>query len=174
MDNKKILDQHMIELENIEQVKIFFSLNTLSFYDSSINNIIPKGSIEITKEQHDQLFRALNAGCIIFDDLTYSLPKPSQFHNWVEGKWILNEQSYKKSLVPTEITKRQLMLQLNKLGLYQKVMDLINQPEYLDLKIEYDCSTEFGGKDNLIIAIAKQFDLSSDDIDNLFIEAIKL
>ncbi|WP_392563451.1 hypothetical protein RHO13_08590 [Orbus wheelerorum] len=155
-------------------MKRYYHFAKNAFYIEEINNEIPEGSIEITREQHDQLFRALNAGCIIFDDLTYSLPKPSQFHNWVEGKWILNEQSYKKSLVPIEITKRQLMLQLNKLGLYQKVMDLINQPEYLDLKIEYDCSTEFGGKDNLIIAIAKQFDLSSDDIDNLFIEAIKL
>ncbi|WP_392561549.1 hypothetical protein RHO12_10475 [Orbus sturtevantii] len=79
-----------------------------------------------------------------------------------------------ESTIPASLTKRQLMLQLNKLGLYQKVMDLINKPEYLDLKIEYDCSTEFARQHNLIVAIAKQFDLSSDDIDNLFIEAVKL
>ncbi|WP_392561547.1 hypothetical protein RHO12_10465 [Orbus sturtevantii] len=154
--------------------KIFFSKLNQAFFDIEINTEIPNDAVFITYEQHMELLNALNSQCIIFDDLTYSPPKPSQFHNWIDGKWILDEQLYKKSLVPTQITKRQLMLQLNKLGFYQKIMGLINKPEYLDLKIECDCSTEFGCKHSLIIAIAKQFDLSDDDIDNLFIEASTL
>ena len=70
----------------------FYDKKTQSFYIDEINIDIPADSIEITATQHDELHNAINAGCIIFDDLTYSEPPPSRFHKWA-GKWVLDKNA---------------------------------------------------------------------------------
>ena len=60
-------------------MSVFYNFENNAFYDDKINKI-PKNSIEISVEQHDELYNAINAGCIIFNDLTYSDPKPPPFH----------------------------------------------------------------------------------------------
>ena len=86
---------------------ILFSLSKQCFYDSSLNySDLPSDLIEISNEQHSELLSALNSGCIIFDELTYSDPKPSQFHKWNGSYWIdpRSEEEkliYKRSQYPT-------------------------------------------------------------------------
>jgi len=104
----------------------------------------------------------------------YTLLEPKEFDKWDGSKWVLDEETFKKSLVPSRITKRQAMLQLNKSGLYQSTLDLINSTENLDLKIEFDCTTEFDRNNQFIAGVAKNFGLSDDDVDTLFINASKL
>ncbi len=68
---------------------IKFSLEKKAFYDSEVHYPeLPSDLVEITAEQHIELLNALNSNCIIFDDLTYSAPKPSEFHEWINGGWI--------------------------------------------------------------------------------------
>ena len=71
----------------------FYDKKTQSFYIDEINIDIPADSIEITATQHDELHNAINAGCVIFDDLTYSEPPPSGFHKWNGKKWILDKNA---------------------------------------------------------------------------------
>lgn len=68
----------------------FYDKKTQSFYIDEINIDIPADSIEITATQHDELHNAINAGCIIFDDLTYSEPPPAGFHKWDGEQWVLD------------------------------------------------------------------------------------
>jgi len=72
-------------------MKHFFDYKTQSFYIDEINSDIPDGSIEITEQQHNELYGAINQGCIIFSDLSYSEPPPSVFHEWNGKKWVLDE-----------------------------------------------------------------------------------
>lgn len=93
---------------------ILFSLSKQCFYDSSLNySDLPSDLIEISNEQHEAILTALNSGCIIFDDLTYSDPKPSQFHKWNGGDWLdprTEEEKlvYKRSQYP-KLTRYQFM-----------------------------------------------------------------
>ena len=68
---------------------INFSVDEQAFYDTSLNyKQLPDDLVEITSEQHIAILRALNNGCIVFSDLTYSSPKPSGFHIWSDSEWI--------------------------------------------------------------------------------------
>ena len=68
---------------------IKFSVKNQAFYDSELDYPeLPNDLIDVTNEQHIELLNALNRGSIIFDDLTYLEPKPSQFHEWNGSKWI--------------------------------------------------------------------------------------
>lgn len=70
---------------------IKFSLSNNSFYSDEFEySNVPSDVIEISDETHTELLKALNTGCVIFPDLTYSEPKPSPFHVWDEGnlRWI--------------------------------------------------------------------------------------
>lgn len=72
-------------------MRIFFKHKTQSFYIiDEINIDIPDDSIEITEQKHIELYNAINTGCIIFDDLTYSEPPPAGFHKWDGEQWVLD------------------------------------------------------------------------------------
>lgn len=109
-------------------MKRYYNKNTKSFYIDEINNEIPANSIEITAEQHDELYNAINAGCIIFDDLTYSEPKPSSFHKWNSKtkKWVedINERN-QYFCEQNTITKNSLISEANeKIAILQDIIDL--------------------------------------------------
>lgn len=93
---------------------IQFSLKNQSFYDTTLNYLdLPTDLVELTAEQHSELLSALNNGCIIFDELTYSDPKPSQFHKWNGSDWIdprseEEKLAYKRSQYP-KLTRYQFM-----------------------------------------------------------------
>ena len=100
---------------------IKFSLKNQAFYDTDLNYAeLPSDLVDVADEKHIELLSALNSGCIIYDDLTYSEPKPSQFHEWVEGGWIdprteEEKLAYKRSQYP-KLTRYQFMLGLLKYG----------------------------------------------------------
>lgn len=100
---------------------IKFSIKNQAFYDLELNyQELPDDLIEVTSEQHAELLSALNSGCIIFDDLTYSDQKPSQFHEWDGSYWIdirteEEKLSYKRSQYP-KLTRYQFMRGLLEMG----------------------------------------------------------
>ncbi|MCO6555489.1 MAG: tail fiber assembly protein [Gilliamella sp.] len=109
-------------------MKHFYSHTTQSFYIDEINHKIPADSIEITAEQHNELYNAINNGCIIFNDLTYSVPKPSPFHKWNSKtkKWVedINERN-QYFCEQNTITKNSLISEANeKIAILQDIIDL--------------------------------------------------
>ena len=93
---------------------IKFSLEKKAFYDSELDYPeLPSDLVDITAEQHTGLLNALNSSCIIFDDLTFSEPKPSQFHEWFDGDWVdprseEEKLAHKRSQYP-KLTRYQFM-----------------------------------------------------------------
>ena len=93
---------------------INFSVSQQAFYDSNLDySNPPQDLVEITDEQHRELLKALNSGCIIFADLTCSESKPSQFHEWINSGWIdprteEEKLAYKRSQYP-KLTRYQFM-----------------------------------------------------------------
>lgn len=69
-----------------------------AFYDCDTPDQAPEGARPITPEQHAGLLAALNSGCIVSDDLTVSPPRPSEYHKWDGGSWVLTPAAKKKML----------------------------------------------------------------------------
>lgn len=107
-------------------MKHFYHHKTQSFYIDEINHEIPSDSIEITEEQHNELYNAINAGCIIFDDLTYSDPPPSSFHQWNGKKWVLDEDEQNAFKVKqNKMLKSSLLNEANEnISILQDAIDL--------------------------------------------------
>jgi hypothetical protein len=104
----------------------YYSKNTQSFYVSDINDDIPHDAVEITEEQYHQLLTALNDNCIIFDNLTVSEPRPSQFHTWKDGAWIESVEEKNKYLASENIKKKSNLLAEadKKIAILQDIIDL--------------------------------------------------
>ena len=100
---------------------IKFSLEKKAFYDSELHYPeLPSDIIKITAEKHTELLNALNCGCIIFSDLTYSSPQPTAHHNWDGENWIdarteEEKLEYKRSQYP-KLTRYQFMRGLLEMG----------------------------------------------------------
>ena len=85
---------------------IKFSLEKKAFYDMDLSYLnLPNDLIEISEQQHLELLNAINSGCVIFSDLTYSSPQPTAHHNWNGENWIdlrteEEKLTYKRSQYP--------------------------------------------------------------------------
>lgn len=80
-------------------------------------------------------------------------------------------------LVPLSITARQLRLQLLKDEKLDSVIALLDDQDpnvERSIKIEFEYATEFNRDNVLINALAPLLDLTSDDIDDIFIKAAML
>ena len=69
-----------------------------AFYDCDTPEQAPEGALPVSPEQHAELLAALNSGCIVSDDLTVSPPRPSEYHEWDGGSWVLKPTAKKKML----------------------------------------------------------------------------
>lgn len=119
-------------------IKYYYSKNEHAFYVSNINDNIAKDSVEITTEQHNNLLNALNSGCVIFDDLTYSPPRPSQFHDWINGKWIENIEGKNKYIISENVTQKNSLLNESneKIEILQDIVDLDMQESNEDEQLK--------------------------------------
>lgn len=158
-------------------MNIKFSITTQAFYDVTLNYLdLPDDLIEVTNEQHMQLLNALNSGCIIFSDLTYSAPKPSQFHTWDGTTWVDNRTheeitAYNRSLLPA-LTKRQFALYLYDSNQYDQVMSAINaNPRF---KIEYDSVSDIDRLSPTVSAMTALLGWSDEQVDEMWNKALTL
>ena len=156
---------------------INFSVENQAFYDMDLNySDLPSDLIEIVLAQYDELLNALNNGCIILDDLTYSEPKPSQFHEWNGKDWIDSRAQegvaeYERSLLPP-LTKRQLSLYLFDIGKYDEVMNILNtNPRF---KIEFDTVATIERSSPTVSAMGQILEWDDLMIDEKWKEAIKI
>ena len=93
---------------------ILFSVSEQIFYDSDFNYPeLPGDLTEVSTDKHFELLTAINSGCVVFSDLSYSDPKPTQFHKWNGSDWIdprteEEKLAYKRSQYP-KLTRYQFM-----------------------------------------------------------------
>lgn len=106
-------------------MSIFYNLKNNAFYDDNIN-IIPVNSIEISAEKYNELYNAINSGCVVFDDLTYSEPPPSSFHQWDGKKWVLDENKKNAAIIQKNESVKNLLLSTanEKIAILQDIIDL--------------------------------------------------
>ena len=150
---------------------IKFSVKNQAFYDLTLNYPkLPDDLIEITAEQHNELLDAINSGCIVFDDLTVSELKPSQFHTWNGTEWIDNrtpEQlaEYNRTQMPT-LTPIEFDIKLNNAGLYDVVQELIK--DSFELRIAYNRATFFSRLNPFIIQATEALGLTPEQVDEIW------
>ncbi|HAK15810.1 MAG TPA: hypothetical protein DCM65_06020 [Acinetobacter junii] len=154
-----------------------FSFMNQAFYDAELPySELPHDLIAITSEKHLELLSALNKGCIVFGDLTYSEPKPSQFHEWHGDEWIDQRKlteiaEYERSLLQP-LTKRQFSLYLYDIGKYDQVMGALNaNPRF---KIEFDTVATIERSSSTVAAMGQILGWDNLMIDEKWREASKL
>ena len=163
---------------------IKFSLKNQAFYDETLNYpVLPDDLIDITTAQHSELLSALNRGCIIFKNLTFSPPKPSQFHTWNGTTWIDTRSEeeklkYKREQYPS-LTRYQFMRGLLENGYKTELIEA----QILTIKDEktraltllgFKEATNFVRTDQSILAMQSILNLTSEKIDELWEYAMKL
>ena len=163
---------------------ILFSLSKQCFYDSSLNySDLPSDLIEISNEQHSELLSALNSGCIIFDELTYSDPKPSQFHKWNGSYWIdprseEEKLAYKRSQYPS-LTRYQFLRCLLENGYKSEVIEtqiLTIENEFTRelMLLGFKEATNFVRTDESVIAMQSILNLNDEKVDAMWEYALTL
>lgn len=159
---------------------IKFSEQNQSFYDMDLNYADPPSDlIEITADQHSELLGKINSGCVVFFDLTFSKPSPSQYHTWNGKKWIDNRTAeekkadYIKSLQP--LTRRQFRLALVQNGFKLKeIQALIEKTENEVILIEWEDATTFHRDSESIQTMADLLKLDSESVNDLWSKALLL
>lgn len=109
-------------------MKYFYDIKTNSFFIDTVNDVIPESALQITEQQHNELYLAINAGCIIFDDLSYSEPPPAIFYKWngKTKKWVKDKEAENAAAIAQNQTmKNSLINEANdKIVLLQDIIDL--------------------------------------------------
>ena len=161
-----------------------FSLEKKAFYDSELHYPeLPSDLIKITAEKHTELLNALNSGCIIFSDLTYSSPQPTAHHNWDGENWIdarteEEKLTYKRSQYP-KLTRYQFMRGLLEMGFKSSDIEaqiLLIEDEYtreLTL-LGFREATNFVRTDESILAMQSVLNLTDQLVDEMWEHALTL
>ena len=140
-----------------------YSKMTNGFYDNALKELYgdnwPNDLIEITDTAYYYLLKGQTEGKVIISDET--------------GAPILVDSAQQYTII-NSITKRQAMLQLDSIDLYDDILNFINQSESKILKIEFEYSSIFERNSPVVLAMAEQFKLSDEQVDLLFAEAVKL
>jgi len=163
---------------------IKFSLEKKAFYDSELHYPeLPSDLIEITAEKHTELLNALNCGCIIFSDLTYSSPQPTAHHNWNGENWIdlrteEEKLAYKRSQYPS-LTRYQFLRCLLENGFkstnieaqIQTIEDEFSRELTL---LGFKEATNFVRTDESILAMQSVLSLTDERVDQMWEYALTL
>jgi len=110
------------------------------------------------------------------DSLAYLLPIGAEKISDSEAEEIKLEQS-QKVIVPNSVTMRQARLALLAAGKLSQVDAAINslpEPQRSEAKIEWEYSGEVLRNKPFVQSLGAALGLSNDDLDALFIEAVKL
>ena len=150
---------------------INFSPEKQAFYDTTLSYPeLPSDLIEVSIEQHEQILSAINSGCIVFPDLSYSPPRPSQFHKWDGSDWVDNRTAdeiaaHKRKQMPNS-TPIEFDIKLNNAGLYDAVQELIK--DSFDLRIAYNRATFFSRTDAFIDQARIALGLTDEQVDEMW------
>lgn len=135
-----------------------FYLN--GFYNQEINGSIPEGAVEITEEYYNELLNGQAAGLAIEPDEA--------------GYPVLSAPTPTPHGVPVSVTPRQGVEMLIEADLYDSVvayLDSIPGKEGEKARNRFARASEFRRDDPLVIAIATAQGMTSEQIDQMFIDA---
>ena len=163
---------------------IKFSLEKKAFYDMDLSYLnLPNDLIEISEQQHLELLNAINSGCVIFSDLTYSSPQPTAHHNWNGENWIdlrteEEKLAYKRSQYPS-LTRYQFLRCLLENGFkstnieaqIQTIEDEFSRELTL---IGFKEATNFVRTDESILAMQSVLNLTDERVDQMWEYALTL
>lgn len=163
---------------------IKFSLEKKAFYDSELHYPeLPSDLIKITAEKHTELLNALNSGCIIFSDLTYSSLQPTAHHNWDGENWIdarteEEKLAFKRSQYP-KLTRYQFMRGLLEMGFKSSDIEaqiLLIEDEFTRelTMIGFKDATNFVRTDESILAMQSVLNLTDERVDQMWEYALTL
>ena len=163
---------------------IKFSFKNQSFYDMDLSYLnLPNDLIEISEQQHLELLNAINSGCVIFSDLTYSKSRPSQFHKWNGTDWIDTRSeeeklAYKRSQYP-KLTRYQFMRGLLEMGFKSSDIEaqilLIEEEFARELTLlGFKEATNFVRTDSSVLEIQSVLGLSDEKVDEFWEYALRL
>lgn len=153
---------------------IKFSTLNQAFYDLELNYPdLPDDLIEVSGEQHDFLLNAMNSGCVVFSNLTYSEPKPSQFHIWNGTEWVDSRTpeeiaAYRRSIMPN-LSPIEFEIKLYKVGLYDEVKAYIENEASVPVRIAYNRAIFFSRTDLFITTAMRDLKLTDEQVDDLWI-----
>lgn len=86
----------------------------------------------------------------------------------------LCEEIATRKIVPKTISKAQALQALDNVGLYESVVDTVSQFPVKSVKIWFDNANQWERDHPYIHMFGPQFNLTDDEIDDLFIAAAKL
>ena len=139
--------------------------------------------IQITQDQHEQILKALNNHCVIFEDLTFSTPKPSQFHEWNGSKWIdlrseEEKLTYKRSQYP-KLARYQFMRGMLEYGYKSSDIEaqiMLIEDEYTRelTMIGFKDAGNFVRTDSGVLEMQSVLGLSDEKVDELWEYALNL
>lgn len=164
------------------QLYYFANINSQSLDIRTTPEAIEDEDREITVEQHEQLFEALNKQCIIFEDLTFSEPRPSVYHTWNGKAWVDDrtvEDKLRTHLAQFQsLTRRQFKLALLENNLLETVEQTINTIEDPTLKtriqIEYNESERFERSNQSVQYMLGFLNLTAEQVDEMWQYAMTL
>lgn len=138
------------------------------------------GEVVINQGSHDELLNALNSNSIIFDDLTYSSPKPTEFHTWNGSGWednrtALEIETHQLAQFPA-LKRRQFMrvLVLNGFDLDQIEAEINRIPNTQTRQltlIDWKDATEFWRTDETLQMVADLLGLDAVRINAMWEQA---
>ena len=157
---------------------ILFSLEKQAFYDSNLKyDDLPNDLIELSDDQHQRLYIELNKGARVLQDLTFSTPKPSQFHEWNGSEWVdprteEEKLAYKRSQYPS-LTRYQFLRCLLENGF--KASDIEAQIQTIEDEFSRELAllgfkeaTNFVRTDESILAIQSVLNLTDERVDQMW------
>ena len=163
---------------------IKFSLEKKAFYDMDLSYLnLPNDLIEISEQQHLELLNAINSGCVIFSDLTYSSPQPTAHHNWNGENWIdlrteEEKLTYKRSQYP-KLTRYQFMRGMLEYGYKSSDIEaqiMLIEDEYTRelTMIGFKDAGNFVRTDSGVLEMQSVLGLSDEKVDELWEYALQL
>ena len=163
---------------------ILLSLSQQIFYDSDLNYPeLPDDLTEVSTDKHFELLTAINSGCIIFSDLTYSDPRPSQFHEWDGTEWIdprteEEKLTHKRSQYP-KLTRYQFMRGMLEYGYKSSDIEaqiMLIEDEYTRelTMIGFKDAGNFVRTDESILSMQSVLDLADERVDQMWEYALTL
>ncbi len=109
---------------------IKFSPSIQTFYNMLFNyNVLPNDLVDVTEEQHIELLAKINEGCVVFSDLTFTTPKPSQFHTWRDSEWVDDRSPEEVAKSLPALSAKDFRHMLDRAGLRDDIELLITQIE---------------------------------------------
>lgn len=141
---------------------LYYSQSSQGFFDPLIHDFIPDDSVEITMQQHKDLFIGQSNGKIIVSDVDgfpvlVDPPSPdiSQIRN------------------TTKCTSWQLRRALTQMGLRDSVETAVASADQ-DIKDMWEYATTYERMHPFVIAISTQLNKTPEEVDELFAVAISI